>query len=463
MKLSRRNLLRLGVGGAGAAALGLPWLASTAEAGPDVSNRRFVLLSLGHSIMPEPGQYAWLPPAGPLGALPRVLQPLSDFSDRMTVVGGIDNVVVRLVSSNGHNASSRTLLNCLPHADALNPDGSLIAPGMELDHTSQGGGPSIEYVMGDLLGTTPFTLRAGPRNGEHFRIFRLDGSTDRGEPDPRVAFDRLFGGSEPVMPTDAERLAARRADVLRTVEANHRAMSSRVGYEDRQRLESHANLVRDLVDELDRTVTITCTDPTLNVPGGFPDNVEDGEARADDVLVPTINSLIATTLGCSATRIVSLHYSAMQVNQFPFLNGGVDMFPADNWHAVVHHDGGTDEERYIAMGWYFEMVADLLRKLEAIPEGDGNVLDNTVVVLTSSLGSSSHDTNNLPFLLFGGSNSGLATGQTVDYRDSTPRSLGDMWNTCQTLMGLPPAPFGYDAGDVDGRPFNTGPLDELLG
>ena len=50
----------------------------------------------------------------------------------------------------------------------------------------------------------------------------------------------------------------------------------------------------------------------------------------------------------------------------------------------------------------------------------------------------------------------------MDYRDSTDRSLGDMWSTGLALMGLPPSPFGYNTGDIDGRPFNTGPLTEIL-
>jgi len=465
MTISRRNLLRLGAAGAAGTALRLPWLESTAKACSDVSCRRFVLLTLGHSIMPERGQYGWIPSsAGAFPAtLPRLLQPLDAFRDRMAIVAGIDNIIPRLVSSNGHNASSRTLLTCLPHGEALNPDGSLIARGMDCSTSSAGGGPSLEYVMGGALDEVPLILRASARNGEHRRTFRPDGTDDEGEPDPRLAFERLFGSDEPVdTRSDAERLAARRASILAAVRGNYDAAARRVGAADRVRLESHSSLIGELASELDRVVTVTCDDPSLSVASGFPGEPVDGAGRADDALVPTHNSLIATALGCNATRIAHLHYSTMQGNQFPFLNGGSDMFPTENWHSCVHHDSGTDEERYLAMGWYFDMVADLLRKLEAIEEPDGNALDSTIVCVTSSLGNSAHSTGNLPFLLFGGRHSGLRTGATIDYRSSESRTTGDMWTTMLNLMGVPATSFGFDDGDVDGRPFHTGILGELM-
>lgn len=464
IKMNRRRFLATGA--TAGAALGVPWLASLAErAGAQVAmpNLRFVLVTIGHSIMPESGRYAWLPSAGPIGTLPRVLEPLAPFRDRMAVVGGVDNAVIDLVSSNGHNASSRTFMTCMPHADALDSSGNLIATGMNLDHASDGGGPSIEYVMADALGGAPLTLRIGERNGEHRRTFRLDGSDDYGQADPTVAFDRLFGSIEapPMNLSPRERLALRRNDIMNTVQANYRALANRVGAEDRVRLEQHADLIRSFQEELTQTVEIVCDNPELPRPPGWPSQFETGECRNDDVIVPTHNSLIATALGCSSTRVVSLHFSAMQGNRFPFLNGGRDMFVDPNWHGVVHHDGGTDEERYRAMGWYFDMLADLLAKLDAVPEGEGTLLDNTIVVFTSTLANSAHGTDNLPFLFFGGSRTGLATGQTIDYRNGTRRKLGDVWTTCLNLMGIPATSFGWTR-DVRGQPTHAGVLEELF-
>jgi hypothetical protein len=317
--------------------------------------------------------------------------------------------------------------------------------------------------MADGLGGVPLALRVGEQNGEHRRTFRLDHSDDQGEPDPTAAFERLFASQmTPAMTlTPRERLALRRNDIMNTVQANYRALATRAGAEDRKRLEMHADLIRDFQEELTRTVQIVCDDPQLTVPVGYPSAFEDGTGRNDDVIAATQNSLIATTLACQASRVVSLHYSNMQGNQFPFLNGGADMFSDPNWHGVTHHDGGTDDERFRVMNWYFELVADLLRKLEATPDGAGNLLDNTIVLFTTSLATSSHGTNNLPVFFFGGANTGLATGQMIDYQGAE-RTLGDLWVTCLNLMGLDATSFGWNTGDVNGRAFNNGPFTELF-
>ena len=106
------------------------------------------------------------------------------------------------------------------------------------------------------------------------------------------------------------------------------------------------------------------------------------------------------------------------------------------------------------------MLADLLSKLEQTPDGDGNLLDNTIVVFTSSLGANSHSTNDIPFLIFGGANTGLQTNQVVDY-SSNPRSVADVWTTMMQLMGQSDESFGQ-TGIINDRESNLGPLSEIL-
>lgn len=474
--IPRRFGRRLFLGGAaltGTSFFRLPWLeafGSDASAQPASAPLRLILVTVGHSLHVDAGSSPEWAPAqpGPLGELPPMLSPLASFRDRMVILDGIDNLVTRLVRSNGHNASSRTLLTCMPHRDALADDGSLRSSAPELTHASDAAGPSIDWTIAQALGARPLSLRVGEQSPEHRRHYRPSLSEDIGDPNPRAAFDGLFGhlGADPAPTDPRELLLRRRRSILDSVHGTYRALAQRVGSEDRQRLESHASLIREFELELDRTVRIVCDEPSLET-GTLPSAFEDGRGLHDDVIARAQNSLAVTALACQATPVASIHYSNIQGNRFPFLGQGSDLVQG-NWHAVVHIDEGTNAQRMRAMQWYHEMLADLLAKLEAVREGDGTLADHTVVVFTSSLALNWHSTDGLPVFLFGRPNGSLPTGRFLRYGAAgmgPRRSLGDLWLTLRHIMKDPAPSFGWDRGTdpIDGRPFVIGPLTELLG
>jgi hypothetical protein len=172
------------------------------------------------------------------------------------------------------------------------------------------------------------------------------------------------------------------------------------------------------------------------------------------------NSLVATAFACQAVRVASIHYSNFSSNTFPFLNGGTAMDFPGGWHEVVHGHG-EDALRRIPMLWYHDMVVDLVQKLEAIPEGDGTVFDNTIVVFTTNLANLLHGQEDMPVILLSGEGGGLVRGEHVDLSRSR-RSMADLWTTLSTAMGVPMDTFGWNEGDAGGRPFNSGPIAELL-
>jgi hypothetical protein len=470
-RLSRRSVLR----GAGGVVLGLPFLpsllprAAQAQATPP---RRLVLVSVGHSVAVSANPMAnWksTASAGALTKLSPILEPLEAYRNRMIQVLGVDNLVRLLVPSNGHNASSRTLLTCMPHKAALDGDGKLKASPPELDHASDAAGPSIEYVLADRLGGDPLVLRIGEADGEHFRNFRLDASRDLGRADPRVAFDALFGTQQaaPTL-TRAERLARHRRSVLDAVRGSFDGLITQLGAEDRERFQAHQNHVREVEQRLGRITQIVCDSPQLVTPSGMPargsNAMEDYRGLNEDVIAQAQNEMVAVALACQATRVVSLHYGTKDENQFPFLNGGQRLTPSDaSWHGIVHRDAGTDEIRLTGMRWYSSMLADLLQRLEAVPDGEGTLLDNTTVVWISSLTDQYHETNNLPLLLAGAVPS---PGRLLDYT-GRPRSLGDLWATVLQMFGQPDTTFGWNTGTASAegqaaRALHAGVLTELL-
>jgi hypothetical protein len=472
MKMNKKSFgRRVFLGGAGAAlGAGLcpPWLESIGQKAraQGIKPTRFVLVSVGHSPHAGSGGQEWIPSSrGALTNLPPLLAPLAAHTNRLTTVEGVDNLVARLVSSNGHNASSRTLFSCMPHAEALNGDGSLRSGAPSLEWSSASGGPSIEYVLADALGTSPLTLRVGGRNGEHRRTFRLDNADDEGDPSPLSAFDRTFGEVESVEPASSplEQLQRRRDAILGTVRENYARLSNRVSSSDRMRLQAHAGMIEGFIAGLEQTVEVVCEQPSLARDPELGSSWEDGDGRNDEAIAKTMNSLIATVLGCTNTRVVSLHYTNMQSNKFPFLNGGQDLF-STGWHAVCHREAGSDDQRMTAMRWYSTMHAHLLDQLAAVPRGAGSLLDETIVIWTSSLSTHWHGTDGLPVVIASPPGGPIATGQHFGFSGDARYSLADLWVTVQNAMGVPATSFGWNRGSdpQQGRPFNRGPMTDVM-
>jgi hypothetical protein len=498
VRRSRRAFLQ----GAGGVLVGLPLLEFTREkqlAAQTKGQKRLLILSLGHS-MDVAGSYDErnLVPGhsgGDLTSMSPILEPLASRMGQLSFVDKVDNLVAQSLSSNGHNASGRTVLSYTPHIGAaFNTDGSL--------SDSQGGntmgtinenppsmyttGPSIHYDLGRRMGYTPLNLRVGGDNGEHARDFYVSTDSsgqeiiqrDAGQPDPQRAFDDLFGSltasDQELSPV--ERLRAKRGSVLDSVLEDFDRVMSEVGSVDRERLERHADHIRQAESSIQTTVQIVCDNPTLSLASGLPDSLTSGDGRSDDLITAAHFELIATTFACQATPLAHLHFSNMQNNKFPFLNDGEDMFESgetSNWHAAVHHDDGDSAEaqqrRLVAMRWYAQLLDDMVGRLEAVPEGDGTLMDNTLIVWISSLRYSSHETSNLPTLLVGDLNGQLQTGRFIDLKNhGTGGTLGDVWCSVANAMlmddlsngwdGAPLNAFGHNVGDKRGRAYNNGPI-----
>jgi hypothetical protein len=455
---SRRAVLR----GAGGAVLGLPLLEITGGRAFAQARapKKFLLVSVGHSVDVRRGSESWLPRASSFAQLSPIMQPLVPQQQRLLVLGGIDNLLnsTALVPSNGHNFSSRSLLTCMPTRESLDGSGKLLGQRPQCQIASAAGGPSIEFAVAAGWKENVLNLRVGERPAEHNRSYRLDGTLDEGLASPVAAFSRVFQvnkapiGAAPS--TDAGRLEARRKSILDAVRTNFARAMVRMGADDRIRLQRHADQVRELELNLDQVSHISCASPKLNPPRPLPAQFEQGEGRADDAIAGAQIDLAATALSCQATRVAHLHFSNIQNNTFPWLAGGKD-FVVGGWHSVVHIDSGTDDQRLRAMQWYMSVFGDLLNRLAATPDGPGTLLDSTLVLFVSSLRANNHGTDDLPVIVAGNLGGQIKTGRLISYKN---RTTGDLYTTVLNTLDIPAASFGWKGNASSGRPFQSGPL-----
>jgi hypothetical protein len=160
--------------------------------------------------------------------------------------------------------------------------------------------------------------------------------------------------------------------------------------------------------------------------------------------------VMAAAFACDLTRVGSLQWTN-SVGNIPFGFIGVP----DRHHDLSHEgDSNTDAVNNLVEinRWYAERFAGMMERLARIPEGDGTVLDNTVIVWVNELGKgNSHTRNDMPFVLGGSAGGALRTGRFLRY----DRPHNDLWLTMLRAFGIEDESFG------DTR-FQTGVIDNLL-
>jgi Protein of unknown function (DUF1552) len=151
---------------------------------------------------------------------------------------------------------------------------------------------------------------------------------------------------------------------------------------------------------------------------------------------------VANGFRCGITRVVTLRvggYGGIE-------SGRYDEVGIENGHHNAAHVGPGADLAGINR-FHAEQFADLITRLAAIPEGDGTVLDNTVMVwgMELGIGDYTHGRTDMPFVIAGGKNAGLALGR---YRNLASPSYQDFLFSLARVMGLDDVTSFGDAGST---------------
>ncbi|HET6585489.1 MAG TPA: DUF1552 domain-containing protein [Nannocystaceae bacterium] len=426
--LPRRAFLR----GTGGLVLGLPWLESLAPrragAGDAAVPKRLVLwFTPNGTVRPS-----WTP--GPDFTLSPILAPLADHREALLVASGID-----MLSSGGDRKGHNRGVGCL--WTGIEPIGG------NDGETSYGNGISVDqHIAAALPATTPFrTLEFGVQvkstlpNGR--MIYGGPSQPIAPEDSPHAMFDRIFadfGGD----PAAAMALRARRKSVLDAVAGDLERVTPRLGAADRAKLDAHLGAVRALELRLDQLGVADCVPPEIGPPLEYKKNPN----------YPAVGALqmdmLVLALACGLTNVASIMWSsALGSAIFTWLGQDVDH------HSLSHDESEAAQAQLVAVNtWYAERFAELLARMKAVPEGDGTLLDHSVVVWGSELGKGQpHDCRKIPFVLAGGCHGYFATGRHVAYDGASHNDL--LLTLCEALDVSTPT-FGDPA-------FCHGPLPEL--
>lgn len=322
-------------------------------------------------------------------------------------------------------------------------------------------GPSIDqFIASELNDASPLTklrsLELAVRDvsfGEWAVSFDASGAPVPFETNPADAYERVFGDfSEPGMDAAAEARRAQDDLVLSWAAGEFDALSPQMSTLDKNKLEAHADLIRDLQNRLAlQPARQTCEKPAMPTGGDYE------QTYAGHLQVAT------AALACDLTRIVTLALPELPGELVGYNSGD---HGTTDLHDLVHKTAENGELRDNSAAvqpiqsyhqLHAQQFAALLDQLRAIPESDGQtLLDHTVVLWCGQLGSGSHDLRWLPWILAGSGGGTFRTGRFIEF--ARPNDQGpahnDLLVSLANYMGVPITSFGTPE-------VCRGPLSEL--
>ncbi len=457
LRFTRRHLLR----GSLAATAALPLLDARRAVGQNAAPIRLVVFATPNGTR---NSLFWPTGTETNFQLNQITAPLEPYKSKLTFLKGI-----RLNDSLQNGALGGTLGS----EHARGTGGMLTArplnSGSEFESfgnttSGWGSGQSIDQYLAEQL--NPPTTFKSLQLGVHVRdtevrariAYAASNQPIPPREDPKDVFNALFGAAMPSMPGTSdpalERLWAQRKSVFDLTNAETNRVMRLVGAEDRLKLEAHLTAMRDVEQRLVGTPGggpapgATCTPPTLaEVDLGVDEQyVEAGKLQMD---------LAAAALACDQTRILTLQWSyAESEHLFQFLG-----FSGN--HHVISHDfaqSGTNFQAYNAIQtWYAEQLAYFLGKLASYQEGDGTLLDNTLLLWATEIGESTqHDLTMMPYVLAGSAGGAISAGRLLDFSQNLRDNNQMLISMAHALGATDLTEFGDASGAM-------GPLPGLAG
>jgi uncharacterized protein DUF1552 len=439
MHLSRRTVLR-GLGTMVALPLldsmvpALTALAQTAA----VPVRRFGVFYVPNGMsMP----YWWPKSEGPIAQMPPTLQSLEEFKDRVLLCGGLADEPANQVKGGGdHARSAGTFLTGVPFKFTSGAD---VSGSVSVDQIAAAQFAKETQLASLELGIESNAMLGACDGGSSCAYTNTIAWRDATTPlpienDPRAVFERLFGTSGS---TDAAaRLARMKRDqsILDFVGSEIKGLDRVIGPQDKVKVTEYLDSVRDIERRIQLAEAQNSRElPVVDQPVGVPtDYAEHAKLMMD---------LLAIAYQTDMTRI-STFMMAREVSAHAYPEIGV----ADSHHPLSHHqDEPAKLERLHKINEYhFQQFAHLVKKLSAMPEGDGTMLDYTLFLYGTGISdSNTHFHDDLPVALVGGKAAGIKGGRYIRYPKGTP--LANMHLTLLEKLGVHAESFGNSTGKVD--------------
>jgi hypothetical protein len=436
--LARRTLLK-GIG----ASFALPMLdamtpafASTGDSGKAVR--------LAFAYVPNGIVLAdWTPKTtGPDFEMSRILKPLAPFQDDLFVLSGLAHHNANALQD-GPGDHARAAACFLTGVHPKKTAGADIKNGISTD----------QIVAQKMAAVTRFpSLELGCEDS------RTVGNCDSGyscaytnslawrgtstpmppEVNPRLAFERLFGAEDvPLDPAARAKRVRERRSILDLVGARTRELLQELGPGDRRKIDEYQQGIRDIERQIEQAEKDgRDIRPTIEKPSGIPVLYAD--------YVKLMFDLQVVAFQADLTRV-----STMMIGREGSLQTYPEIGVRDPHHPLTHHRENPEwiEKVTKINELHLELFAYFIARLKATPDGDGSLLDHSMVVYGSAISDGNkHTHEDLPVLLLGRGDGSLKPGRHLVYPKDTP--MTNLYLTLLDRMGVHPESIGDSTGKV---------------
>ncbi len=422
--ISRRRVLK----GAGAS-IALPLLDAMVPAATALAATAAAPLPrLGFIYVPHGAVMdRWSPEAeGKDFEIPQILSPLADFKDQMTIVSGLRNKPAE--SPDPHGITAGTWLRC-------------VAPGGTEEPND---GVSCDQLAARVLGqATPFPsleLATASNGGGSFSstlAFRTPTQPLPMESNPRRLYYRLFGQGDTA--EEREAIASETNSLLDLVLEDASSLNRQLGATDKVMMSEYLESVREIELQMQKLAEqdfsqLDIPDAPVGTPGNFPAHLE------------LMYSLMALAYQANLTNVATF-MADREVSMQTFNHVGIP----DAFHPLSHHQNDPAKMARLAtvQTWYCSAFAKFVNALSEMPDGDGSLLDHSMILYGSNMSNSNlHNNDPVPSVILGRGNGRLQGGQHLRFAQNTP--VANLMLTMLERAGIPTERHGDSTGLLAG-------------
>jgi hypothetical protein len=378
--------------------------------------------------------------------LPQILSPLAPVQDDVMVISGLTHDKGR-ANGDGPGDHARSASVFLTGAQPRKGE-TILRSGVSVDQVAaQAAGQATRFAsleLGIEPGRSAGNCDSGYSCAYSSNISWSSEATPVGkEVDPRLVFRRLFGDGTPAgVDKHAQRREALQQSILDYVSEDAQRLQSRLGRNDRRKVDEYLDGVRDVerrIQRVDQGFDVS-EDVDYPIPAGIPKDYGDHIRLMCDMMVLAFQT--------DRTRISTFMFADAGSNR-SYRHIGV----GEGHHSLSHHGGDSTKHEKLRRINHFhvEQLAYLLQKLKSTPDGDhGSLLDNSMICYGSAISDGDrHNNENLPILLAGGGGGQIDSGRHIRVAPETP-----MCNLYLSMLDRFGTPVDF-VGD------STGKLSEL--
>ena len=447
--LPRRTFLR-GVG----ATLALPLLDSMLPAFSRLSAAGKAAVRLGYVYTPNgiigasdksPRPFMWTPrTVGENFEFSPTIKALEPFRQHVNVFSGLAQVTGRALGD-GPGDHARATATFLTGVHPYKTGGANFKLGISADQIAAKELGKSTQLSSLELGLEPQPLAGNCDSGYTCAYmsmsWRSATSPLPAEINPRAVFERLFGDGESTDPASRMARLESQKSVLDYVAGSVSRLQGSVGIGDKRKLDEYLEAVRDIERriQLAEQQNVLAQLPHMERPSAIPDDYEQYTKLMIDMQVVAWQT--------DMTRVASFMLGRDGSNR-PYREIGIP----DGHHSISHHQNDPERvEKLIKIDeLHVAMFAYLLKRLQETPDGDGTLLDHSLIVFGSSLSESNiHTHDDLPIVLAGNANGQVKGNRHLVYPKETP--LNNLFLNMFDAADVPTiASFGDSTGRLSG-------------